>query len=590
MATPWLLLLLLPLPALALPAALAMPAAQRARGAAQVAQVALEALVASGEGRVSRGALGALVASAAGRAQCPSEPCGECPSVPAVLALAGKAPGGTAGLDATELSWLGAAVVATLRDPPGACGDPDGDTDGDTEATAGPWASRVRALHREFATDVTGDATGSGTGTVASHGGPGLREVAELLAAIEPNYRGDNGHQACVDARGVLAATSRVSPRVGTGRVLVALGVLVLRGRRLCPGDSGDTPSLQCGDTGSHRGDTGDIDTLHGDTDAHHGDIGDIDTRCGDTDTRHSDTVPRATTHGDSDTRYGDIESHLGDLESHRGPTSPGSYSGDTGDNVTVPVPTNSSDPAEQLNTSQRYVLGTLMALALALVPLVALALVLCPGCSRCPGGSRCPGCSRCPGGSRCRRCPRRWGRPLLDGLAAGALSGDALLHVLPQALGIHGHSGGEHAEHGASHGPPWEMLAVLGGLYGGFVLERLLGGLGPPPEEVKEEDPTPDPAQSTQELTTHGAGGAGSAQALLLSAGGAVHRLADGLALGSAFAASASAGAAAGAGLALHELPRAFGEGRGLGKGGGAWGRGRGRRCTSCPGPSGWS
>ncbi|XP_037982878.1 zinc transporter ZIP4 [Motacilla alba alba] len=51
----------------------------------------------------------------------------------------------------------------------------------------------------------------------------------------------------------------------------------------------------------------------------------------------------------------------------------------------------------------------------------------------------------------------------------------------------------------------------------------------------------------------------AGGAQALLLSAGGAVHRLADGLALGSAFAASGSAGAAAGAGLALHELPRAL-------------------------------
>lgn len=57
---------------------------------------------------------------------------------------------------------------------------------------------------------------------------------------------------------------------------------------------------------------------------------------------------------------------------------------------------------------------------------------------------------------------------------------------------------------------------------------------------------------------------GSGGAQALLLSAGGGVHRLADGLALGSAFVTSGSAGAAAGAGLALHELPRSLGKGRG--------------------------
>ncbi|XP_062370090.1 zinc transporter ZIP4 [Cinclus cinclus] len=76
------------------------------------------------------------------------------------------------------------------------------------------------------------------------------------------------------------------------------------------------------------------------------------------------------------------------------------------------------------------------------------------------------------------------------------------------------------------------------------------------PEQEVKDGDPTPDPAHSREELTNHGPG---PAQALLLSAGGAVHRLADGLALGSAFSASGSAGAAAGAGLALHELPRAL-------------------------------
>nr|XP_054496651.1 zinc transporter ZIP4-like [Agelaius phoeniceus] len=577
MRWPWLLsqlsLLLSLLSLLSLPFALALPAAAPSRGGPGVALVALEALVASGEGQLSLAELGALVAQAGGRAQCPREPCGECPSVPALLALAGKAPGGTAGLEATELSWLGAAVVATLRDPPDAtCGDIGGDTNGDihgdiggdtngdtngdihgdihgdTKATAGSWASHVRALHREFVTDAT-DVTGNVTVTATSHGGPRLREVAELLAAIEPNYRSDSGHQACMDARGVLAAATRMSPRVGTGRELVALGVLVLRGHRLCPGDSGDsgdTASARCGDSSWHLGDTGDIDTPHGSMGTWHcGDTGDINASRGDMDSRHGDIGSHL---GDTDTWHGD--SHP--IESQHGPTAPSS--GDSGDNVTVPTATNSTEHEEQLGVTERYLLGTLTALALALVPLVALALVLCP---------RCPLCSRCPHGAGCRRCrpcrlcPPRWWRPLLDGLAAGALSGDALLHVLPEALGVHSHSGGGHSEHGGdTHSPPWELLAVLGGLYGGFVLERLLGGLGAPPEEVKDGDPTPDPAQSTQELTNHGSG---RAQALLLSAGGAVHRLADGLALGSAFAASGSAGAAAGAGLALHELPRAL-------------------------------
>ncbi|GAB0181182.1 zinc transporter ZIP4-like [Grus japonensis] len=185
---------------------------------------ALEALLSSGSGSLPRGAVESLVGIAAGRAQCRAGPCGKCLSADAVLALAGKS-GAAAQLEAAEVPWLGAAILVTLRDPPGACRDADADT--------GPWAARVRALHRAF----TGNGTGNGTGS-----GPGLREVGELLAAVQHNYRGTDSRQRgvgvsqpCVDAAEVLAAGAAASPRVGAGRVLGALGALVLRGRCLRP-------------------------------------------------------------------------------------------------------------------------------------------------------------------------------------------------------------------------------------------------------------------------------------------------------------------------------------------------------------------
>ncbi|CAN8178247.1 unnamed protein product, partial [Coccothraustes coccothraustes] len=145
-------------------------------------------------------------------------------------------------------------------------------------------------------------------------------------------------------------------------------------------------------------------------------------------------------------------------------------------------------------------------------------------------------------------------------GVHGGDTGGDTDVtscHSCPRRLwGCTATPGGDTRRTGVTVTAPLGAAGRAGGALRGLRAGAAAGDAGSAPRGGEGWRPPPEPAQSTQELTNHGSG---RAQALLLSAGGAVHRLADGLALGSAFAASGSAGAAAGAGLALHELPRAF-------------------------------
>ena len=79
-----------------------------------------------------------------------------------------------------------------------------------------------------------------------------------------------------------------------------------------------------------------------------------------------------------------------------------------------------------------------------------------------------------------------------LVAMAAGSLAGDALLHLLPMALGLHGHHDGnalnvttnhsDHEHHEHDHREEdhtvviWKCLVCFGGIYAFFLIERLMG------------------------------------------------------------------------------------------------------------------
>ncbi|XP_077978262.1 zinc transporter ZIP12-like [Glandiceps talaboti] len=61
--------------------------------------------------------------------------------------------------------------------------------------------------------------------------------------------------------------------------------------------------------------------------------------------------------------------------------------------------------------------------------------------------------------------------------LAVGTMTSDALLHLIPEALGLHGHSETGHSDD-ADHDRTdlWKMTTVLGSVYGFYLLERIMG------------------------------------------------------------------------------------------------------------------
>ncbi|KAL1006842.1 hypothetical protein UPYG_G00077890 [Umbra pygmaea] len=184
----------------------------------------------------------------------------------------------------------------------------------------------------------------------------------------------------------------------------------------------------------------------------------------------------------------------------------------------------------------------------------------------------------------------------LFVGLAVGTLSGDALLHLIPQILGLHDNSIQE--DHHLSEGKEylWKIMGIIAGIYGFFLIERIFscvipshnhGHQGPAhshelplelncngqsqrgksistmqlgtvedlestemtPEEHEPRSPTRQTRQGIPIL------------ALMVIIGDSLHNFADGLVVGAAFSLSTETGMATTVAILCHEIPHEMGD-----------------------------
>ncbi|XP_071768216.2 zinc transporter ZIP12-like isoform X1 [Centroberyx gerrardi] len=179
----------------------------------------------------------------------------------------------------------------------------------------------------------------------------------------------------------------------------------------------------------------------------------------------------------------------------------------------------------------------------------------------------------------------------LFVGLAVGTLSGDALLHLIPQILGLHDDSHSHHDEH-FTEGKEylWKILGMIAGIYGFFLIERIFSFVVPshghghssdlPLElncngqsqrgksistmqlgtvedldctEISAEEPgTRSPSHQRQGVPL---------LAVMVIVGDSLHNFADGLVVGAAFSSSAETGMATTVAILCHEIPHEMGD-----------------------------
>ncbi|XP_078577821.1 uncharacterized protein LOC144862865 isoform X1 [Branchiostoma floridae x Branchiostoma japonicum] len=186
-----------------------------------------------------------------------------------------------------------------------------------------------------------------------------------------------------------------------------------------------------------------------------------------------------------------------------------------------------------------------------------------------------------------------------LIALAMGTLTGDAVLHLLPHALGLHSHAGEDshegHEGHDEGHDegshldPVLKGLTVLFGIYFLFMMEKLMGvmtkrrakrkakklrkqkELAHPEESYELHTVTDSPIEDdhchhhhhhhhlhdNEKLKDPGI----ATMAWMVIMGDGLHNLSDGLAIGAAFASSIPGGISTSIAIFCHELPHELGD-----------------------------
>uniref|UniRef100_H2M5I3 Zinc transporter ZIP12 n=1 Tax=Oryzias latipes TaxID=8090 RepID=H2M5I3_ORYLA len=144
----------------------------------------------------------------------------------------------------------------------------------------------------------------------------------------------------------------------------------------------------------------------------------------------------------------------------------------------------------------------------------------------------------------------------LFVGLAVGTLSGEALLHLIPQILGLHDdlHSHGD-GQHVNEKEYLWKVLGLIAGIYGFFLIEKMFSTLVPSHNHGPVEDL--ESAEISQEQTKKKV----SLLAVMVIVGDSLHNFADGLAVGAAFSSSVETGMAITVAILCHEIPHEMGD-----------------------------
>ncbi|XP_026148304.1 zinc transporter ZIP12-like isoform X2 [Mastacembelus armatus] len=152
----------------------------------------------------------------------------------------------------------------------------------------------------------------------------------------------------------------------------------------------------------------------------------------------------------------------------------------------------------------------------------------------------------------------------LFVGLAVGTLSGDALLHLTPQILGLHD---GMHS-HDDEHHPErkeylWQIMGIIAGIYLFFLIERLFTFFVPshghgPVDDLECTEISPEHT-NTRSSSRHQQGI--PLLALMVIVGDSLHNFADGLVIGAAFSSSTETGVATTIAILCHEIPHEMGD-----------------------------
>ncbi|XP_067323328.1 zinc transporter ZIP4 [Anolis sagrei] len=229
-----------------------------------------------------------------------------------------------------------------------------------------------------------------------------------------------------------------------------------------------------------------------------------------------------------------------------------------------------------RLTTAEKYLYGSLATLVICLCALFGIVVLLCTACIS----------------------TYQYVIQFFVSLAVGSLTGDAMLHLIPTFLGLHSHSHGEGQDHHDHHGAQgsdalWKLLAVLGGLYLFFLLEKLFALLGH--DDCQETSESSKGHQCDHSLSLQlyqdemkrrkmekGASNADLVVAdesdfrhlqkeelsrelrmlpYMITIGDAIHNFADGLAVGAAFSSSWKTGLATSLAVLCHELPHELGD-----------------------------